>query len=123
MQVRILHGPYVGDKENTTQGRAASMGMDVSKHGARDVPGVRVDQEAGAAAADPGGTQAVPGLVTYPWVYSWGNNEKRKTLKGKLCRVISRAHVMRSVLIELEDGQREIVSERSLRKAPNDSSI
>jgi len=47
--------------------------------------------------------------------YSWGNNEKRKTLKGRLCRVVSRG-AMRSVMVEFENGQREIVSFRALRK-------
>lgn len=56
--------------------------------------------------------------MDFDWVYIWGNNPKRKTMKGKLCRVISRATRMRSVLIELEDGRREIVSYRALRQAP-----
>lgn len=48
-------------------------------------------------------------------IYVWGNNEKRATLKGRKCRIL---HTMRanSMLVEFENGQREIVSRRSLRK-------
>jgi hypothetical protein len=28
--------------------------------------------------------------VEYGFIFAWGNNEKRKTLKGKKCRVIVR---------------------------------
>lgn len=46
--------------------------------------------------------------------YAWGNNEKRETLKGRHCRILARG-ALRSVLVEFEDGQREVVSVRSLR--------
>jgi hypothetical protein len=49
-------------------------------------------------------------------VYSWGNNEKRETLKGRPCRIVVNGKVMRSVLVEFDDGQREVVSIRALRK-------
>lgn len=54
-------------------------------------------------------------LGELPYVYSWGNNEKRVHLKGRPCRIVSRG-AMRSVMIEFADGQREIVSIRALRK-------
>lgn len=47
-------------------------------------------------------------------VYVWKNNSKRETLSGRPCRIIAKG-TMRSVLIEFPDGQREIVSVRSLR--------
>lgn len=47
--------------------------------------------------------------------YIWGNNEKRKALKGRICNVISRGK-MNSVLIEFDNGQKEIVSRYSIRK-------
>lgn len=47
--------------------------------------------------------------------YSWGNNAKREKLKGRMCRILSRG-AMRSVMVEFEDGQREIVSYRALRE-------
>lgn len=47
--------------------------------------------------------------------YVWGNNEKRALLKGRPCRIVARG-TMRSVLIEFANGQREVVSYRSLRE-------
>jgi len=56
------------------------------------------------------------------YVYSWGNNSKRKTLKGRVCRVLARG-AMNSVLIEFTDtGRREIVSHRAIRKRLPESS-
>lgn len=46
--------------------------------------------------------------------YQWGNNSKRALMKGRPCRVLARGE-MRSVMIEFPDGQREIVSFRSLK--------
>lgn len=51
----------------------------------------------------------------YPLVYTWGNNPKRQTMKGRACRVIARGR-MNSCLIELDNGQREIVSRYSVRR-------
>lgn len=46
--------------------------------------------------------------------YRWGNNEKRKTLKGRCCVILAKG-AMGSVLIEfIDNGQREIVSWRSV---------
>lgn len=50
-------------------------------------------------------------------VYHWANNPKRATMKGRRCRVLARG-TMSSVMIEFEDGQREIVSRRALRRIP-----
>ena len=47
--------------------------------------------------------------------YNWANNDKRKSLKNRLCRIISTG-AKGSILVEFEDGQREIVSRRSVRK-------
>lgn len=47
--------------------------------------------------------------------YTWGNNAKRATMKGRTCRVLARG-AMNSALIEFEDGQREVVSRNALRK-------
>ena len=48
--------------------------------------------------------------------FSWGNNPKRVTLKGRRCRIIATGR-MASVAVEfLDTGQREIVSRRALRK-------
>lgn len=50
--------------------------------------------------------------------FAWGNNPKRATLKGRACRVLVRARRMGSVLVEFENGQREVVSKRALRSRP-----
>jgi hypothetical protein len=53
-------------------------------------------------------------LETY--IYAWGNNAKRATLKGRLCKVLFRGK-MNSCLIEfLDNNQREITSRNALRK-------
>lgn len=49
------------------------------------------------------------------YIYSWGNNEKRKTMKNRICRVIYRGK-MNSALIEFENGQKEIISRNALRR-------
>ena len=49
------------------------------------------------------------------FVYSWGNNPKRKFLKGKSCKVIARGR-MNSVLVEFNNKQREIISRNALRR-------
>lgn len=54
--------------------------------------------------------------MTGLYKFIWGNNEKRKTLQGRLCNLIS-AGKMNSVLIEfIDNGQKEVVSRRSIRK-------
>jgi hypothetical protein len=53
--------------------------------------------------------------------FAWGNNphlwkqRKRATLKNRLCRIIA-AGAKRSVMVEFENGQREIVDRWALRK-------
>jgi hypothetical protein len=47
--------------------------------------------------------------------YVWGNNPKRATLKGRACRVLARGS-LQSVMVEFENGQREVVSFRALRR-------
>ena len=49
--------------------------------------------------------------------FYWGNNSKRETLKGRECKVLASAK-MNSILIEFENGQRECVSRRSVRRKP-----
>ena len=51
--------------------------------------------------------------------FCWGNNEKRKTMKNRICIVLARGK-MNSILIEFVDNkQREIVSRNSIRKPYN----
>ena len=51
------------------------------------------------------------------YVYRWKNNAKRRTLRGRECRVLARGR-MNSALVEfVDDGQREVVSRNALRRA------
>jgi hypothetical protein len=52
---------------------------------------------------------------TLKYIYVWGNNPKRETLKGRRCRVLARGK-KNSILVEFENGQKEIVSRNSVRK-------
>jgi len=50
------------------------------------------------------------------YVFTWGNNEKRKVLKGRECIIVKRMS-MNSALVEFTDnGQREVVSRNALRR-------
>jgi len=50
------------------------------------------------------------------YYYAWGNNEKRKTLKGRVCEIIQSGK-MNTVLIKFFDnGQMETTSRWALRK-------
>jgi len=49
------------------------------------------------------------------YIYSWGNNIKRKTMKNRFCKVLARGK-KNNILIEFENGQKEIVSRNSIRR-------
>lgn len=50
------------------------------------------------------------------YTYTWGNNEKRKTLKGRACEVVARL-ARNSCLVRFTDnGQEEVVSRNALRR-------
>jgi len=49
--------------------------------------------------------------------FAWRNNPKRAALHGRRCRILV-AGAMGSVLVEFENGQRELISRRALRKVP-----
>ena len=53
--------------------------------------------------------------MTPTHIYTWGNNAKRATLKGRKCRIIKTGG-KGSIEIEFENGQQEIVSWMSVRK-------
>lgn len=48
-------------------------------------------------------------------IYTWRNNSKRLALYRRPCRIIARG-AMNSILVEFENGQREVVSGNSIRK-------
>lgn len=55
-------------------------------------------------------------MATTTYRYTWGNNVKRATLRGRTCRVVCRG-AMNSALVEFTDnGQREVVSRNALRR-------
>ncbi len=55
-------------------------------------------------------------LVVPLYRFCWGNNSKRATMQGRLCRVICRG-AMNSARIEfLDNGQREVISRNALRR-------
>ena len=55
-------------------------------------------------------------LIEPIYNYAWDNNAKRATLKGRRCRVVARG-TMSSCLVEfIDNGQREVVSRRALRR-------
>jgi hypothetical protein len=55
--------------------------------------------------------------VTTTYVYAWGNNERRATLKGRRCVVEARG-AMGTVLVRFPDtGERVTTSSRALRVA------
>ena len=52
------------------------------------------------------------------WIYRYSWRKARKPeLFGRHCRIVVVGKRMNSVLVEFEDGQREAVSRRALRKA------
>lgn len=50
------------------------------------------------------------------YIYCWGNNSKRQTMKGRRCRVLGRLAKNSCVIEFIDNGQRECVSRNSLRK-------
>jgi hypothetical protein len=48
-------------------------------------------------------------------IYNWGNNSKRKSMKGRACQILA-VGALRSALIEFTNGQREIVARWALKK-------
>lgn len=51
------------------------------------------------------------------YIYKWGNNEKRKTMKGRRCLVIARGKMNSCMIVFEDNGQQEIVSRNALKKA------
>ena len=50
------------------------------------------------------------------YIYCWGNNEKRRQMKGRVCRVLGRGKKNSCYIEFIDNGQKEIVSRNSLRK-------
>lgn len=60
--------------------------------------------------------QGIVGTYGTTYVYAWGNNEKRKTMKGRECVVLARGAKNSCMIQFLDNSQRECVSRNSLRK-------
>lgn len=57
------------------------------------------------------------GAYRFAYRFAWGNNPRRRALRGRQCRILARGS-MGSVLVAfLDTGEREIVSRRALRSA------
>lgn len=54
----------------------------------------------------------------FPYVFVWGNNEVRASLKGRACRVVARGK-MNTCLLEFEDGARVVTSRNAIRRLVN----
>ena len=52
------------------------------------------------------------------YYYAWKNNPKREELYKRKFNIIARGK-MNSVLVEFEDGQREVISGNAIRKIEN----
>jgi len=50
------------------------------------------------------------------YIYTWGNNSKRLTLKGRRCCLFARLARNSAVVIFIDNGQMEVVSRNALRK-------
>jgi len=50
------------------------------------------------------------------YTYQWGNNDKRATLRGRVCRVVCRGRRNSCMVEFIDNGQREIISRNALRK-------
>lgn len=50
----------------------------------------------------------------FEYIYAWKNNEKRKQLYKKNCRILAKGK-KNSILIEFENGDREITSRYAVK--------
>jgi len=48
--------------------------------------------------------------------YTWGNNEKRATMKGRICEVFCRAKMNSIGIRFIDNGQKECVSRYSVKR-------
>ena len=53
------------------------------------------------------------------YTYTWGNNEKRRAMKGRICKIVTSGK-KNTVLIEfIDNGELASVSRRALRRMTN----
>lgn len=49
------------------------------------------------------------------YIYCWKNNEKRKELYHKKCKILAKGR-KNSILVEFENGDREVTSRYAVKK-------
>lgn len=49
--------------------------------------------------------------------YVWGNNSKRATMKGRICKVLWRGGMNSAHIEFVDNGQKEVISRNALRTA------
>jgi len=59
-------------------------------------------------------------MTTKIYIYGWKNNPKRRALYGRRCQALAWGR-MNSVLVEFEDGNKEVISRRALRIMANNA--
>ncbi|MDZ7721681.1 MAG: hypothetical protein U5R06_02350 [candidate division KSB1 bacterium] len=59
--------------------------------------------------------RTLPGIDSL-YYYPWGNNSKRKELKGRIFKLLSRGDKNSALVEFLDNGQREIISRNAIRK-------
>ena len=53
------------------------------------------------------------------WVYLWGNNSKRLSLKGRICVVIAWLSKNSCIVEFVDDGSRECISRYAIKLVRN----
>jgi len=57
-------------------------------------------------------------METKQYIYGWKNNAKRRALYGRPCWALAWGK-MNSVLVEFEDGNKEVISRRAIKNPEN----
>jgi len=50
------------------------------------------------------------------YIYAWGDNPKRATMKGRRCILLGTMHLGSAYIEFLDNGQREVIGRRALRR-------
>ena len=83
-------------------------------------PGMKYGIETAQKHAVPVEYRTLPGIDSL-YYYPWGNNAKRKELKGRIFKILARG-AKNSALVEfIDNGQREIISRNAIRKLETNS--
>lgn len=61
-------------------------------------------------------SSGVPEMKEQLYIYRWGNNTKRKAMKGRICWMNARGKKNNCVIEVIDNFQQECVSRNALRK-------